>query len=139
MNGVNDMNIIPSIVKQLGLTLNQEFSFTNPLFAENSDNIYMFTETALVYKNGDTWEMSGKLTDILNGNIEISLPPFYPEFGDKYWSFSVSNYDESAGEMLKQDNWKVYRDTFLNSFFELVLNNLQTRCGKSEGFLFRSA
>lgn len=125
MNGVNDMNIIPNIVKQLGLTLNQEFSFTNPFFAENSDNIYMFTEKALVYKNGDAWELSDKLTDILNGNVEISLPPFYPEFGDKYWSFSVSNFDESAEEMLKKENWKVYRDTFSNSFYELVLRDSQ--------------
>lgn len=125
MNGVNDMNIIPNIVKQLGLTLNQEFSFTDPSFAENSDNIYMFTETALVYKNGDTWELSSKLTDILNGNIEISLPPFHPEFGDKYWTFSVSNFDESAEEVLKKENWKVYRDTFSNSFYELVLRDGQ--------------
>ena len=55
MNGVNDMNIIPNIVKQLGLNINQEFSFIDSSFAENSDNIYMFTETDLVYKNGDTW------------------------------------------------------------------------------------
>ena len=125
MNGVNDMNIIPNIVKQLGLNMNQEFSFTDPSFAENSDNIYMFTETALVYKNGDTWELSSKLTDILNGNIEISLPPFYPEFGDKYWTFSVSKFDRGAEEVLDQNNWKVYGDTFSNSFFELVLRDGQ--------------
>ena len=27
--------------------------------------------------------------------------------------------------MLKQDNWKVYRDIFSNSFFELVLRDNQ--------------
>lgn len=126
MNGVNDMNIIPNIVKQIGLTLNQEFSFTDPSFAENSDNIYMFTETALVYKNGGTWELSSKLTDILNGNIEISLPPYYPEYGDKYWTISVGDIDGNSEEVLKQENWKIYRDIFLNTFAEIVLrdNNL---------------
>lgn len=126
MNGVNDMNIIPNIVKQLGLTLNQEFSFIDSSLAENSDNIYMFTETALVYKNGDTWEMSSKLTDILNGNIEISLPPFYPKYGDRYWTISISDFDGNSDEVLKQENWKIYRDTFLNTFAEIVLrdNNL---------------
>lgn len=119
------MNIIPNIVKKLGLNINTEFSLTDPSLAENSDNIYMFTEIALVYKNGDTWELSSKLTDILNGNIEISLPPYYPEFGDKYWTFSVSNSDESAEEVRDQKNWKVYRDTFSNSFFELVLRDNQ--------------
>lgn len=117
------MNIIPNIVKQLDLNINTEFSLTDPFLAENSDNIYMFTETALVYKNGDTWELSSKLTDILNGNIEISLPPFYPEYGDTYWSFSVSNYDENYGEMFKKENWKLYKDVFSNSFFELVLRD----------------
>ena len=126
MNGVNDMNIIPNIVKQFGLNINTEFSLTDPSLAENYDNIYMFTETALVYKNGDTWEKSSLLADILNGNIEISLPPYYPEYGDRYWTISVSDFDGNSDEVLKQENWKIYRDTFLNTFAELVLrdNNL---------------
>lgn len=50
------MNNIPNIVKQLGLNINQEFSFTDISYAENSENIYMFTETNLVFKNG--WRAS---------------------------------------------------------------------------------
>lgn len=120
------MNNIPNIVKQLGLNINQEFSFTDISYAENSENIYMFTETNLVFKNGDTWEESSRLVNILNGNIEISLPPYYPEYGDKYWTISVSDFDGNSEEVLKQENWKIYRDTFLNTFAELVLrdNNL---------------
>lgn len=136
------MNIIPNIVKQLGLNINQEFSFTDISYAENSENIYMFTETNLVFKNGDTWEESNRLVDILNGDIEISLPPYYPEYGNKYWTICISNYSEDANEMFKQENWRIYKDTFSNTFFELSLrdNNLCFRnaddCRKALPILF---
>lgn len=136
------MNNIPNIVKQLGLNMNQEFSLSDISYAENPENIYMFTETNLVYSNGGTWEKSSLLADILNGNIEISLPPFHPEYGDKYWSISVSNYTENKDEMFKQENWRIYKDTFSNTFFELALrdNNLCFRnaedCRKSLPQLF---
>lgn len=120
------MNNIPNIVKQLGLNINQEFFLSDISYAENPENIYMFTETNLVFKDGDTWEESNRLVNILNGNIEISLPPYYPEYGDKYWTISVSDFEGNSDEVLKQENWKIYRDTFLNTFAEIVLrdNNL---------------
>lgn len=136
------MNNIPNIVKQLGLNINQEFSFTDISYAENPENIYMFTETNLVFKNGDTWEESSRLVNILNGNIEISLPPYYPEYGDRYWTISVRDFEGNTNDVLKQENWKIYRDTFLNTFAEIVLrdNNLCFRnaddCRKALPTLF---
>lgn len=129
------MNLLPTIVKDLHLHLEEVFSLTEPQFAEHESNKYKFTEDNLYFLNNEQWTPSELLADVLNGNIAITLPIYKPVCHEIYYTIEVIKMYNSTvvgdDNIKKQNFWSVKSRLFTGSFEELVLRQ-QGLCFRTE-------
>ena len=129
------MNLLPTIVKDLHLHLEEVFSLAEPQFAEHESNKYKFTEDNLYFLNNEQWTPSELLAEVLNGNIAITLPVYKPVCDEIYYTIEVVKMNNST--VVSEDNikkkvfWSIDSRLFTGSFEELVLRQ-QGLCFRTE-------
>ena len=129
------MNLLPTIVKDLHLHLEEVFSLADPQFAEHESNKYKFTEDNLYFLNNEQWTPSELLAEVLNGNISITLPVYKPVCNEIYYTIEVIKIKNRTvvGEdnIKKKGFWTIKSMLFTGSFEELVLRQ-QGLCFRTE-------
>lgn len=105
-------NLIPEIVKMLGVELGEEFKI------KGEDVTYRFTNDGLVLNQSDgfglelTVAAKAKLDSLLNGKDEIITLPWKPKAGDEYYSFGCA-----------REEWFVRKQQWTNHPLDLALLN----------------
>ncbi len=82
-------NLIPEIVKMLGVEIKEEFKLST------NDALYMFDGRALCVKDcSGLWKCNNltaqELSDLLHGQCEIIKLPWKPKVGEIYYSFTCT-------------------------------------------------
>lgn len=84
------MNLIPTIAKELGVEVGEEFKVTR-----YNNVVFRFDETSLQFfatLTNDWREVSDELYKmIMKGNTEVERLPFEPKEGEKYWYVCWNN------------------------------------------------
>ena len=115
------MNLIPMIVKELGVEVGEEFGIRE---VENCNTEmfrykYRFTQTELQFKSGNYWVHTTIPTSLLTGQAEIKKLPFEPKEGGIYWSVAWSETPHliAVCNLHWHSNDKCYADKYAGNCF----------------------
>ena len=92
-------NLIPEILKKLGVDYNEKFQLDNYGTESTKDNLFYFNENnglLMVYPDGVTCDANGLVYGILCGYYTIVKLPWVPKYGDKYWSIHFIGTDKPS-------------------------------------------
>ena len=112
------MNLIPEIVKVLGVEIGEKFKVTR-----YANVVFRFDETSLQFYSNLTneWrETSDELYKmIMKGDTEVKRLPFEPKDGDLYWGVGWVGLNENVfvGTCVWHDTRENYADKYCGNCF----------------------
>ena len=93
-------NLMPEIMKMLGVEYNEKFQLDNYGTESAKGNLFYFNENnglLMVYPDGVACDASGIIYGILCGYYKIVKLPWEPKYGELYYWPSASNKKVGCG------------------------------------------
>ena len=87
-------NLIPEIIKMLGVEYGEEFKIRRPDYEVCEKGVYAFFENEGLMKKNEQGEFDNnssiEFEDLCLGDYEVVKIPWEPKYGELYWTISFS-------------------------------------------------